>query len=379
MPFFSAFANGNGSLSPQFRRNRGLVAFEFRRLYERFGAKMPGTSMFATRDDFDAFLAGLPRPDSAAQDCARTRQQSLTKPPGSLGELENVAVFLAGWQGPQIRADQIQVVLFAGNHGVTRQGVSPYPPDVTVQMVANFRNGGAAINAIANAFGLQLAVHPLSLEQPTGDISTEDALTEDEALAALNAGADAVDGKSDIVVIGEMGIGNTTIAATLCAAALGGNGLDWAGAGTGLDTAGVQHKAKIIDRALARGGKELSAFEILRKLSGRELCAMAGAVCAAREKRIPVVLDGFVACAALAPLFAQQPKILDHCLAGHRSAERGHARLLEHFDRRPLLDLGMRLGEGSGAALATAIVRAAVATHMKMATFEGAGVSNRAS
>jgi nicotinate-nucleotide--dimethylbenzimidazole phosphoribosyltransferase len=335
--------------------------------------------MFAMRRDFEGFLAALPHPDGAAQEAARERQQKLTKPPGSLGDLENVAVFLAGWQEPQIRAERIQVVLFAGNHGVTRQGVSPYPPDVTAQMVANFRNSGAAINAIAESFGLQLSVHPLSLEHPTGDISVEDALTEEEVLVALNAGAEAVDEKSDIVAIGEMGIGNTTIAAALCAAALGGNGLDWAGAGTGLDTAGVQHKAKVIDRALTRAGTGLSAFDILKRLGGRELCAMAGAVCAARAKRIPVVLDGFVSCAAVAPLFAQQPKILDHCLAGHRSAERGHARLLERFDRRPLLDLGMRLGEGSGAALATAIIRAAVATHMKMATFEGAGVSNRAS
>ena len=335
--------------------------------------------MFTTRDHFEGFLAALPQADSATQEAAHARQQTLTKPPGSLGELETIAVFLAGWQGERIRAEQIQVVLFVGNHGVTRQGVSPYPPDVTAQMVANFQNGGAAINAIANTFGLQLAVHPLSLEQPTGDISVEDALTDDEALVALSAGADAVDAESDIVVIGEMGIGNTTIAAALCAASLGGNGLDWAGAGTGLDPAGVQHKAKVIDRALARAGQGLSAFEILQRLGGRELCAMAGAVCAARAKRIPVVLDGFVACAALAPLFAQQSQILDHCLAGHRSAERGHARLLEQFDRRPLLDLGMRLGEGSGAALATALVRAAVATHTNMATFAGAGVSNRAS
>ena len=335
--------------------------------------------MFATRDDFDGFLAALPQPDGAAQDAARARQQTLTKPPGSLGELEAIAIFLAGWQGHDIRANHIQVALFAGNHGVTRQGISPYPPDVTVQMVANFRNGGAAINAIAHTFGLQLSVHPLSLEQPTGDISVEDALREDEVLAALNVGADAVDHGADIVVIGEMGIGNTTIAAALCAAALGGGGLDWAGAGTGLDTAGVQHKAKVIDRALARAGKGLSAFGMLQKLGGRELCAMVGAACAARAKRIPIVLDGFVACAAMAAVFAQQPKILDHCLAGHRSAERGHTRLLENFDLRPLLDLGMRLGEGSGAALATAVVRAAVATHTKMATFDGAGVSNRTS
>jgi len=333
--------------------------------------------MFTTRADFDAFFSALPEPNAAMREAARARQQTLTKPPGSLGELEAVAVFLAGWQEPKIRAEHIQVVLFAGNHGVTKQGVSPYPSEVTAQMVANFQRGGAAINAIANAFGLRLAVHPLSLDTPTGDISIEDALTGEETLAALNAGAQAVDDTADLVVVGEMGIGNTTVAAALCAAALGGNGLDWAGAGTGLDTAGVQHKAKIIDRALVRAGAPCDAFDILKRLGGRELCAIAGAICAARLKRIPVVLDGFVACAAAAPLFARQPTILCHCLAGHRSAERGHGRLLERFQLRPLLDLGMRLGEGSGGAIASVVVRAAVATHTAMATFEGAGVSDR--
>src|SRR6202042_3389855 len=180
----------------------------------------------------------------------------------------------------------------------------------------------------------------------------------------------AVDAQTDILVVGEMGIGNTTIAAALCAAAFGGTGLDWAGAGTGLDSAGVRHKAEIIDRALARAGSDNTAFEIMHKLGGRELCAIAGAVCAARKNRIPVLLDGFVACAAVAPLFASHSAILEHCLAGHRSAERAHANLLERFGLRPLLDLEMRLGEGSGAALATAIVRAAVSTHTGMATFE---------
>lgn len=334
--------------------------------------------MFKTPSDFGEFLDALPRSDAEAKKKALQHQQRLTKPPGSLGRLEEIAVFLAGWQEPAIRAEHVQVVLFAGNHGVTRQGVSPYPPEVTAQMVANFHNGGAAINALANQFGLRLSVHPLMLEQPTGDISVEDAMTEGEMLDGLNAGADAVDANADLVVIGEMGIGNTTIAAALCAASLAGSGLDWAGAGTGLDTAGVQHKAKVIDRALARAdaGKS-TAFEILRRLGGRELCAMVGAVCAARQKQIPVLLDGFVACAALAPVFARYPFILEHCLAGHRSAERGHARLLERFDLRPLLDLEMRLGEGSGAAVAVSIIRAAVATHTRMATFESAGVTDR--
>jgi nicotinate-nucleotide--dimethylbenzimidazole phosphoribosyltransferase len=271
----------------------------------------------------------------------------------------------------------VKVALFAGNHGVTAQGVSPYPSAVTVQMVENFRHGGAAINALSNTLGLKLSVLPLSLDMPTGDISVTDAMSVGETLEALNAGARAVDPEADLLVVGEMGIGNTTIAAALCAASLGGNGLDWAGAGTGLDSAGVVHKAKVIDRAMARASVS-GPFEILRQLGGRELAAIAGAVCAARARRLPVILDGFVTCAAVAPLFAAEPAILDHCLAGHRSAERGHARLLERFNLRPVLDLDMRLGEGSGGALAAAVVRAAVATHTQMTTFAGAGVSDRA-
>ncbi|MBL6853919.1 MAG: nicotinate-nucleotide--dimethylbenzimidazole phosphoribosyltransferase [Alphaproteobacteria bacterium] len=324
-----------------------------------------------------SFLGALPQPDPSAREAAALRQQQLTKPPGSLGMLEQIAIFLAGWQGPAIHADRIQVTLFAGNHGVTKQGVSPYPPEVTGQMVANFNAGGAAINALAGALGLNLSVHALDLDRPTGDISVTDAMTVEEALDALNAGIAAVDPASDVLVIGEMGIGNTTIAAALCAVSLGGAGADWAGAGTGLDTAGVVNKARVIDRALARSGSARDAFATLKSLGGRELAAMAGAVCAARHHRVPVLLDGFVACAALAPLVAESPGILDHCLAGHRSAERGHARLLEHFNLRPLLDLNMRLGEGSGAALATAVIRAAVATHTGMATFDSAGVSDR--
>jgi nicotinate-nucleotide--dimethylbenzimidazole phosphoribosyltransferase len=333
--------------------------------------------MFDAPDALARFLAAMPDPDVGARERATVHQAQLTKPPGSLGRLEEIAIFLSGWQGDAIRADHVQVALFAGNHGVTAQGVSPYPSAVTVQMVENFRHGGAAINALSNTFVLKLSVLPLSLDTPTGDISVTDAMSVSETLEALNAGARSVDPDFDVLVVGEMGIGNTTIAAALCAASLGGNGLDWAGAGTGLDSAGIVHKAKVIDRALARASAK-EPFEILRQLGGRELAAIAGAVCAARARRLPVILDGFVTCAAVAPLFAHTPAILEHCLAGHRSAERGHARLLERFNLRALLDLDMRLGEGSGGALAAAVLRAAVATHTQMATFAGAGVSDRA-
>lgn len=326
---------------------------------------------------FETCLRDGPSPDAGARQRATARQGQLTKPPGSLGRLEEIAIFLAGWQGDAIRADTVQVLLFAGNHGVTAQGVSPYPPAVTAQMVANFKAGGAAISALAGMLGARLDVVPLRLDEPTGDISLEDALDEDGLLQALNAGFDAVQDDADILVLGEMGIGNTTVAATLSAAVCGGDGRDWAGAGTGLDAAGVARKAAVIDAALRRVGPEARPFEILRRLGGRELCAIAGAVLAARARRIPVILDGFVVCASVAPLFAHNPDSLAHCLAGHRSAERAHGKLLEYFGMKPLLELDMRLGEGSGAALAAAIVRAAVATHTGMATFDSAGVTDR--
>jgi len=334
--------------------------------------------MFDSPAAISDFLGALSCVDEGARAAAEQRQKILTKPQGSLGRLEELAIFLAGWHGTQPRAERVQILLFAGNHGVTRQGISPFPAEVTVQMVANFERGGAAINALADTFGLNLSVHPLSLDNPTADISVEPAMDEAGALEAWNAGANAVDSNADIVAFGEMGIGNTTIAAALCAVSLGGAGIEWAGRGTGLDQAGVQHKAAIVDRALARHGNGSPvAFDILRSLGGRELCAIAGGICAARRYRIPVLLDGFVVCAAAAPLFAQEPAILQHCLAGHCSAEQGHRRLLKTFDLLPLLNLEMRLGEGSGAAVAVAILRAAVATHNRMATFESAGVSER--
>ena len=335
--------------------------------------------LFETKEDLSRLLVALPAAATEARAAAAHRQTQLTKPAGSLGRLEDIAVFLAGWQRDGVpAAERIQVLVFAGNHGVTRQAVSPFPSEVTVQMVANFRSGGAAINALAHAFGLDLAVHALDLEHPTRDISTEPAMTEAETLEALNAGAAAIDSRADIVIFGEMGIGNTTIAAALCAACLGGSGAAWAGPGTGLDAPGVAHKALVIDRALTRhGNTEMSAFDCLRSLGGRELCAIAGGVAAARLQRIPVVLDGFVVSAALAPLFKEAPDILAHCLAGHCSAEPAHRHLLERFGLAPLLTLSMRLGEGTGAALASQVIRGAVATHTRMATFAEAGLSDR--
>ncbi|MGB0084149.1 MAG: nicotinate-nucleotide--dimethylbenzimidazole phosphoribosyltransferase [Rhodomicrobiaceae bacterium] len=336
--------------------------------------------MFPDLAAFADALHDLPPANEAWRDAARARQQQLTKPAGSLGRLEDCAIFLAGWgHQPEPRIDKARVIVFAGNHGVTARGVSPFPPDVTEQMVANFAHGGAAINALAKACHVELEVVALSLDRPTGDISREAAMGEDELLDALNAGAMAITKGGDVLAFGEMGIGNTTIAAALAAKSLGGTGADWAGPGTGLDADGIARKASVIDEALAyHAGFGESAAEILRRLGGRETAAIAGAILAARQKLIPVILDGYVVTASIAPLFKDNPAILDHCLAGHLSAEPAHRRLLDAFGIKPLLDLDMRLGEGTGATLAVAILRAAAATHNQMATFAEARVANRA-
>ena len=333
-------------------------------------------SGFATVAAFERALADLPAADAGAVAAARARQAQLTKPPGSLGRLEEIAAFMAGWQGtarPAIR--HARAAIFAGNHGCVVHGVSAFPAAVTAAMVANFAAGGAAINALAAAAGLELTVVPLALDRPTADFTTAPAMSEAECLAALSAGAAVVAPGLDLLVLGEMGIGNSTAAAALCAHSFGGAAEDWVGPGTGVDAPGIARKIAVVDRALARhADAPRTPFETLRRLGGREIAAMAGAIVAARAARVPVVLDGFIGGAAIAPLAATDPAIVAHCLAGHRSAEPGHARLLDRLGLAPLLSLDMRLGEGSGAAVAVLVIRAALAAHDGMATFAEAGV-----
>jgi nicotinate-nucleotide--dimethylbenzimidazole phosphoribosyltransferase len=335
--------------------------------------------IFPTVAAFDAALAGLTQPDADAIAQARARQDQLTKPAGSLGRLEDIAIFLAGWQRtsrPVIT--RAKAAIFAGNHGCVVHGVSAFPASVTAAMVANFAGGGAAINALSRAAGLELQVTALELDRPTADFTTQPAMSEADCLAALAAGAAVVDGDLQLLVVGEMGIGNSTAAAALCARSLGGVPADWVGPGTGVDSAGIARKIKVIECALAHHAEAtMSPFEVLRRLSGREIAAIAGAVLRARQLRVPVVLDGFIACAAIAPLAAANPAITNHCIAGHCSAEPGHARLLAQLGLAPLLSLGMRLGEGSGAAVAVQVIRAALAAHNEMATFAEAGVAGK--
>ena len=327
-------------------------------------------------ETFRAALAGAPGPDRAAHDGAVARDATLTKPPGALGRLEDLAIWYAGWRGdvrPAITAPQ--VIVFAGNHGVAARGVSAFPPEVTVQMVANFKQGGAAIIQLSKLAGARIDVHALELEHPTADFTTAPAMSEEELLAALKTGWDAVDPAPDLLVVGEMGIANTTAAAALVHAVFGGTAADWTGRGTGVDDAGLDLKTQVVSEGVAlHGGHD--GVEVLRRLGGREIAAMAGAIAAARQMRIPVILDGFICSAAAACLQAVSADALDHCVAGHQSAEAAHIRVLERLGKTPLLQLGLRLGEGSGAALAIQILKGAVACHSGMASFAEAGVSD---
>lgn len=333
---------------------------------------------FSSLAEFRGILRDAPDADKDAAAGATARNAQLTKPPAALGRLEDLAIWYAGWRGdPRPRIEAPQVVIFAGNHGVAARGVSAFPAEVTAQMVLNFQACGAAINQLARTFGAAMAVQALDLDRPTADFTTGAAMSEQEVVIALAAGWQAVDPQTDLLVAGEMGIGNTTSAAAVAAALYGGTAADWVGRGTGIDDAGLERKSEVVAAGLAYHRAALSdPLEVLRRLGGRELAAMAGAIAAARAHRVPVILDGFICCAAAATLDRAVPGALDHCVAGHRSAEVAHSRLLDALGKAPLLDLGLRLGEGSGAALAIGVLQAAVACHSGMATFAEAGVSD---
>ncbi|MEQ3678624.1 nicotinate-nucleotide--dimethylbenzimidazole phosphoribosyltransferase [Pseudophaeobacter sp.] len=329
-------------------------------------------------DDFRSLLAQAKGADQTAIDAAATRNGQLTKPPGALGRLEDLAIWYGGWRGtdrPEIKSPQ--VIVFAGNHGVTAQGVSAFPSEVTAQMVINFEHGGAAINQLAKLAGARMDVHALDLDNPVQDFTQAPAMDAAELLAALQAGWNAVDPTADLLVVGEMGIGNTTPAAALAFALFGGEPADWTGRGTGVDDAGLANKTRVVTEGVARHGAAIKdGLDALGCLGGREIAAMAGAIAAARLLHIPVILDGFICCAAAACLQRSCDGALDHAIAGHQSAENAHPALLKELGKEPLLALGLRLGEGSGAALAIQVLKGAIACHSGMATFAEAGVSD---
>ena len=338
----------------------------------------------ANLDEIRGLLRELPGPDLEARTAAAERQAKLTKPAGSLGRLEGLAIWLATWQGrhpPQL--ERPYTAVFAGNHGVAARGVSAYPAAVTEQMVQNFITGGAAVNQLCGLADADLRVYEMALEEPTRDFTEAPAMAEADCVRALAYGMMAVEDGIDVLALGEMGIANTTSAAAICCALYGGDAADWVGRGTGVDDAGLARKIAVVEQGVAAHREALGEtvsdpFEVLRCLGGLEIAAIAGAVVAARLARTPVVLDGYTCTAAAAVLHAADPHALDHCLVAHRSAEPGHMRLLEKLDQEPLLDFGMRLGEASGAMLAVLLLKAACACHGGMATFDEAGVSGPA-
>ncbi len=330
-------------------------------------------------DDIRALLPLMPEASEAAAAAIRTRQAELTKPAGSLGALDELVVFLGAWQDkPMPTIAHPQMAVFAGNHGVVAKGVSAYPASVTRAMLENFAAGGAAVNQICATYGIGLKVFELALDIPTADITEAAAMDEAACAATIAFGMEAIAGDVDMLCLGEMGIGNTTVAAAIYTALYGGAAADWVGRGTGVDDTGLARKIAAVEAAMTcHAGRLRDPLEVLRRVGGREIAALLGAILAARMQRIPVILDGFVVCAAAAVLHALDPKAIDHCIAGHVSAEQAHRAVLEKLDKKPLLDLGMRLGEGSGAALALGVLKGALACTRDMATFAQAGVATR--
>jgi len=327
-----------------------------------------------------ALLPELPGPDLESATKAALREGQLTKPAGALGRLEEISAWMATWQAAHPpRLNRPRVAVFAANHGIAARGVSAFPASVTQQMVQNFVSGGAAVNQLCTAFDAELRVYEMALERPTADFAAGPAMDEEECARAIAYGMMAVEPGIDLLCLGEMGIANTTSASALCVGLFGGTAADWVGPGTGVAGSALARKIEAVDVAGKLHFSEKRApLDVLARVGGFELAAIVGAILAARLARVPVLLDGFACTVAGAVVRALDPRGLDHCQVAHLSAEPGHRRLLEKLGRTALFDFGMRLGEASGAALAIAVVRAAVACHTGMATFADAGVSGKA-
>ncbi|WP_374116488.1 nicotinate-nucleotide--dimethylbenzimidazole phosphoribosyltransferase [Hoyosella sp. YIM 151337] len=339
----------------------------------------------------------VPQPDRQSRRAAQDRQLSLTKPPGSLGRLEELGEWIAACQGqsPPKLFERPRIVVFAGDHGIARTGVSAYPAEVTQQMVLNFLNGGAAINALARAAGATVRVEDLAVDGATpasvsafkvrrssGSIDREDALTAQETLSAIAAGRtiadEEIDSGTDLLIAGDMGIGNTTPATVLIAALTKTEPVAAIGRGTGINDATWMRKAAAIRDAMRRARPVLrDPVRLLQTVAGADIAAMAGFLAQSAMRRTPVILDGVVVTAAAMVADDLAAGARDWWLAGHRSTEPAHALALRHLQLDPIVDFSMRLGEGSGAAVALPIVRAAVATLSEMATFDEAGVTDR--
>lgn len=327
-------------------------------------------------DDVRSLIAALPGPDDAVRAAVLAREIELLKPPGALGRLEALAEHVAVWQGRSPpRIERPLIAVFAGSHGVAARGVSAYPPQIGRNVLDAIAAGGAAICQFARAAGAGLKVFDLALDAPTPDIVEADAMDERACVATMAFGMEALAEGCDLLVLGEVGIGNTTVAAAMAHGLYGGAAADWTGPGTGVAGAALAAKIAAVEGAVARcaGGLD-DGLEVLRRLGGREFAAMAGAILAARQQRAPVILDGYAATMAAAVLHAVAPDAVAHCLAGHVSAEPAHRAVLDRMGLEPVLDLGMRLGEGTGGAVALQIVKCAVSAHAGMATFGEAGL-----
>ncbi|MCZ0727994.1 nicotinate-nucleotide--dimethylbenzimidazole phosphoribosyltransferase [Mycolicibacterium iranicum] len=343
-----------------------------------------------------AYFPDIPAPDTDAAAAARDRQTVLTKPAGALGRLEDLSIWVAACQGtcPPKQFERARVVVFAGDHGVTSAGVSAYPAEVTAAMVANFASGGAAVNVLAEVAGASVRVadiavdseEPLSaaigahkIRRASGNIAVEDALTPDEVVTAIDAGRaiadDEVDSGADLLIAGDMGIGNTTPATTLIAALTDSEPVAVVGRGTGIDDAGWSRKTAAVRDALYRARRiTADPIALLRICGGADLAAITGFLAQAAVRRTPVLLDGVVVTAAALAADKLAPGARLWWRAGHRSTEPAHTLALRHLDLDPIVELDMRLGEGSGALVALPVLRAAVATLASMATFEEAGI-----
>lgn len=339
---------------------------------------MTDTPIQANFDEIRDIIRGFHGPNEKARDIAREREGQLTKPPGALGRLESISEWFATWQSndsPKI--ERPRVAVFAGNHGVAAQGVSAFPQEVTVQMVANFQQGGAAVNQLCRTHDADLRVYEMALENPTKDFTIEPAMSEEECCTAIAYGMMAVEDGIDCLCVGEMGIANSTSGAALAHALFKGEAADWVGPGTGVTGDAYDNKVRVVKEGVAKYADVTDPLEILRHVGGFELAAIVGAIIAARMGRVPVILDGYATTAAAAILQKMDETALDHCIVGHLSAEPSHVSLLEKLGKEPLLNYGMRLGEASGAALALGIVKSAVACHTGMATFAEAGVAGK--
>ncbi len=322
-------------------------------------------------DLFVRSLADLPEPDRASADKVRARANDILRPPGALARLDELAVWLAAWQ----RTDEPDVVspevlVFAADHGVAAVGVSAYPAEVTSAMLAAVQQRRATVSALAESVGAMVRVFDVGVGNPTANLANEAAMTIARFEASFEAGQSAVaNGGADLVAIGELGIGNTTAAAAISAALIGGDPAGWVGRGTGIDDEGFVRKQQVVEAALTRIGAVPAPFEVLRQVGGCEIAAMAGAIAEARQRCIPVLLDGYIATSAAVVLHAANPDAVSHCRAGHVSGEPGHTRQLEHLGLQPILCLDMRLGEGSGAVAAIPIVKMAARATTQVATF----------